>query len=142
MRRSVYDIDRVGAVLNADGGPGIGALAFGFRRSRDSSTNPAQPATGDSNGNGMIERGVQEWAGMLRTQRLDLERRIGQAIDQSWSAWDLNQTFKTNTCPKLRGPADLGFWLQGQVHTSPYQPIGPPKDAGDSGGTSPVADGA
>ena len=47
-------------------------------------------ATGDSNGHGMIKRGVTEWEGALRTLKLDLETRIadGTKVGEGMPIWD------------------------------------------------------
>ena len=38
----------------------------------------------DSKSNGFVERGVQSFEQIFRTHKLDLERKVGKGVDQSW----------------------------------------------------------
>ena len=79
VKRFVEDCGRADIVFKTDGETSLVAVCTELRHARPGvSTIPQQPATGDSDGNGMIERGVQEWQQI----GADAKRRRVEDIDQ------------------------------------------------------------
>ena len=72
----VEDIDMMGSkkiVLKTDQEPAILDLAKEVRNKRDLETVPENSPVGDSQANGLAEKGVQEIAGQIRVLKLGLE---------------------------------------------------------------------